>query len=77
MHGMIYREKIFEISSEREFLVLALEAFAYQYKHNEVYREYVDARNIRIDAVTQLEHIPFLPIDFFKTHDVVCGNVPP
>jgi len=37
----------------------------------------VDARKIKVENISQVEDIPFLPIEFFKTHDVVCGNVPP
>lgn len=69
--------KIFEISSEQEFTVFALELFRFQYTQNKVYREFVDARKVHIESVTRVEDIPFLPIEFFKTHDVVCGNVPP
>jgi phenylacetate-coenzyme A ligase PaaK-like adenylate-forming protein len=71
------RERIFEISSEREFTAYALHLFRYQYDRNVVYREFVDARKINPGMVGNLKDIPFLPIEFFKTHDVVCGNVPP
>ncbi len=71
------REKVFEISSANEFTVFALELFRYQYARNEVYRAYVDARKILAEKITGIEDIPFLPIEFFKTHDVVCGTVPP
>jgi phenylacetate-coenzyme A ligase PaaK-like adenylate-forming protein len=70
-------EKIFEISSESEFTVFALELFRYQYAQNKVYREFVDARKINVENIKRTADIPFLPIEFFKTHDVVCGNVPP
>jgi hypothetical protein len=70
-------EKIFEISSGNEFSGEALSVFRMQYDHNEVYRAFVDARNIMVEAVSRIEDIPFLPIEFFKTHDVVCGNSPP
>ncbi|MCX6268806.1 MAG: acyl transferase [Bacteroidetes bacterium] len=70
-------EKIFEITSEHEFTVHALDLFRYQYSHNEVYRAFVDARKIVVENIIREEDIPFLPIEFFKTKDVVCGNVPP
>ena len=71
------REKMFEIVSERDFAVFALEVFRYQYAQNEVYRDFVDARRINVRNIARVEEIPFLPIEFFKTRDVVCGNVPP
>ena len=69
--------KIFEIGSEQEFTFSALEIFRHQYSQNAIYREFVDARKIKVENISQVEDIPFLPIEFFKTHDVVCGNVPP
>jgi phenylacetate-coenzyme A ligase PaaK-like adenylate-forming protein len=71
------RENIFEISSEQEFTAFALERFRYQYQQNQVYHDFVDARKVRVESITKLGDIPFLPIEFFKTHQVVCSNVPP
>ena len=71
------RENIFEISSEQEFIAFALERFRYQYQQNQVYRDFVDARKVRVESISKLGDIPFLPIEFFKTHKVVCSNVPP
>jgi phenylacetate-coenzyme A ligase PaaK-like adenylate-forming protein len=74
---MIQKEKIFGIASEKEFNDLALETFRYQYERNEVYRDYVDTRRVDVRRIGRVEDIPFLPIEFFKTREVVCGNVPP
>ncbi|MEI6680977.1 MAG: acyl transferase [Bacteroidota bacterium] len=71
------REKMFEIASEQEFNHFALEVFRNQYNQNEVYRDFVDARRINVKHVGSIREIPFLPIEFFKTRDVVCGKVPP
>ena len=71
------REKIFEIVSESGFMVLALEVFRYQYARNKIYHEFVDARKVQVENISRVEDIPFLPIEFFKTHEVVCGNTPP
>ena len=71
------REKIFNISSDLEFTTAALDLFRHQYRMNAVYREFVDARKVSVDSVLRAEDIPFLPIEFFRTHDVVCGKAPP
>ena len=71
------REKIFGIASEREFNFFALEVFRHQYSQNEVYREFVDALRINALNIARVEEIPFLPIEFFKSRNVVCGNMPP
>lgn len=62
---------IFDIKSNDEFESIALEVFRYQFEHNIVYREYALA--IGKSDPKKLNEIPFLPIEFFKTHDVYCG----
>ena len=74
---MEFKEKMFCIASAQEFTVFALEVFRHQYSLNSVYREFVDARKVHAGDITRVVDIPFLPIEFFKTRDVVCGNVPP
>jgi acyl-protein synthetase LuxE len=56
---------------------IALQVFFYQYHNNLLYREYCEALHIDIRSVTQLAHIPFLPITFFKTHRVITGSQEP
>ena len=53
------------------FEALALAIFHFQYEHNQVYRQYVDLRGIDPTAVNTIKGIPFLPIDFFKTHTII------
>ncbi len=70
-------DNIFGISSEEDFSACALEVFRFQYEYNEVYRRFVDARAIAPANVRRPEEIPFLPIEIFKTHEVMCGTAPP
>ncbi len=74
---MNLRSKIFGISSNNDFKRVALEVFRYQYENLGVYREYVSLLNISPDSVDEVEEIPFLPIGFFKTHQIVCGEKSP
>jgi hypothetical protein len=53
---------------------LAVQLFQYQYEHNPVYRSYCDYLKISDSSVTIVEQIPFLPVEFFKTHEVRSGN---
>ncbi|MBN4062396.1 acyltransferase [Bacteroidales bacterium AH-315-I05] len=55
-----------------EFNVLALEIFHLQAKRNAVYKKYVNNLGIDSRSINQIENIPFLPIEFFKTHEVLC-----
>jgi hypothetical protein len=70
-------DQIFDIPSNSQFNVLVMETFLHQYAQNPIYREFVDLRRIRPAEVTRIEDIPFLPIEFFKSHEVICGTYPP
>src|SRR6185295_16568194 len=63
------RAKIFNVN-EGNFRDLALEIFQFQYRHNPVYRTYVDTLKFNPLEVKNLVQVPFLPIQFFKTHPV-------
>lgn len=62
---------------EQELEAAALEVFHYQYRENAVYRAYTDALHIQPGQVKSLLQIPFLPIQFFKSHTVTSGVFPP
>lgn len=58
----------------KNFEEKALELFRFQYQHNKIYQQYVDARRIEVNKVDEIEKIPFLPIRFFKDYPVICGE---
>ncbi len=60
---------------EPETLIPAL--FRFQYETNTLYRAYVDALKVDPARVQSVYDVPFLPIQFFKTHSVVCGEFRP
>ncbi len=62
--------QIFSLKRQ-DFLNAALAVFKFQAEHCKIYAEYINALGVQIDAVNTLEQIPFLPIQFFKTHKVV------
>lgn len=71
-----WKDKIFNINSEsQEELTLAV--FRYQYEHTAIYRNYVDALKIKPGRVDSPGKIPFLPIRFFKSHDIKAGSFEP
>jgi len=71
----IVENSIFNIESLEDFNAVAIEIFQYQYKNNKVYKKFVDYLKTDIDAIADYRSIPFLPIEFFKKHDVVCGKI--
>jgi hypothetical protein len=50
----------------------ALQAFRYQYDSCEIYRQFCKGIRVEKETVASLTQIPFLPISFFKTHEVVA-----
>ena len=68
-------DRIFSISSCAEFEKISLEVFKHQYYNIPVYRKFCDLLKISPEAVTQLTEIPFLPIEFFKTHSIIAEGV--
>ena len=58
--------RIFEISSEAEFNLLALEIFQFQYQNIAVYREFCDFLHVVPAEVSNITEIPFLPVELFK-----------
>jgi len=70
-------KKIFNIKSEIDFTALALEIFHFQYHKNEIYHKFVEGLGIDTATIKSYREIPFLPIEFFKTHKVICGDFEP
>jgi hypothetical protein len=62
---------------KQDFTKKALQVFQYQFANNTVYRSWNDILNVDIASVSSLDKIPFLPVSFFKTHEVVCGDFEP
>ncbi len=73
---MINPQDIFTISSQKQFEKIALKVFRFQYENNNVYREFCDFLNTDVHKVKSLQQIPFLPIQFFKSHNVVSNTDP-
>ncbi len=69
-------ERVFSVS-ESNFEPLALEVFRFQAEHNSVYKKYLDILRINPNEVLSITEIPFLPISFFKTHNVYIGHRSP
>ncbi|MDG1285842.1 MAG: acyl transferase [Flavobacteriaceae bacterium] len=71
---MITKDSIFNIQSESDFKAIALEVFKFQFEQNSVYRSFCDLLYKHPSDVNAIEQIPFLPIEFFKTHTIVSTN---
>ncbi|MFT3935555.1 MAG: acyl transferase [Chitinophagaceae bacterium] len=69
-------DKIFRLKPA-SFEAMALETFVYQYHHNTIYAQYANAVGKSPANVKALQDIPFLPIRFFKSHQVTSGDFVP
>ncbi len=73
---MITPHDIFTISNQKQFEKIALKIFRFQYENNKVYREFCEFLKIDKQKVKSLKEIPFLPIEFFKSHTILSTNNP-
>lgn len=71
---MIDTNAIFNIQTEDEFNALALKVFKFQFENNRVYRSFCDLLYTHPSDVKTVEAIPFLPIQFFKTHNILSSK---
>ena len=71
---MIHARDIFSIQTEADFERQALKVFKFQFEHNSVYRSFCDLLYIHPSTVSKVEDIPFLPIQFFKSHEVISSQ---
>ena len=62
------------ISSQLDFKNKAITLFHEQFNKNFIYNQYCKLLKIKPNQVNELKHIPFIPIQFFKTHKIVCNN---
>src|SRR5690349_777769 len=71
---MFSTSDIFHITSKKEFEKTTLKVFRYQYDNNIVYRQFCEFLKKDKTNVKSLFEIPFLPIQFFKSHDVLSST---
>ncbi|WP_179343329.1 LuxE/PaaK family acyltransferase [Winogradskyella ursingii] len=71
---MISIEDIFKIKTSADFEALAIEIFRFQFENNKVYRSFCDLLYKHPSDVKSIEDIPFLPIQFFKSHNVLSSS---
>ena len=69
----VMKETIFPVDDSK-FQARALELFRYQAKHCRPYQLWVNSLGIDPSAIKEVENIPFLPISFFKSHEIKTGS---
>ena len=71
---MIDQNTIFSIKNNSQFKELTLDIFKYQFENNTVYRSFCDLLYKHPSNIKHIEDIPFLPIQFFKSHQVISST---
>ena len=72
------QKKVFELSfnsNEEDFNAVSLDVFNYQFQNNVMYKAYVLGLKVNPESIKHYTQIPFLPIEFFKTKEVICGKL--
>lgn len=71
----IHPHRIFDLkANDPDFQELCLRVFRFQAYNNPIYALFLKHLRIPVDEVYKLTQIPFLPIEFFKSHRVVSGT---
>ncbi|HEY9194680.1 MAG TPA: acyl transferase, partial [Mucilaginibacter sp.] len=70
------KQQVFSISGAGQFEDVALQVFNHQAQNCAVYKQFISG--LRIDAadVKTVDKIPFLPIEFFKSHAILSSGAP-
>lgn len=76
IYPLVTAQDIFTISSKKEFEKITLKVFRHQYDNNTVYRNFCNFLNKDKQNVKSVKEIPFLPIQFFKSYDVLSSTDP-
>lgn len=66
--------QIFSINNSGSFEQLALQVFGHQAENCLIYKQFIGHLGINTGHIKRLEQIPYLPIAFFKTHDVLSSS---
>lgn len=67
---------IFKIKNTTDFEYLAIQIFNYQAINCNIYKRFLAYLNINPKTIHSIKDIPFLPIDFFKSHTVLSKTEP-
>lgn len=67
------KEQVFSISNA-QFNATALQVFRHQAANCAVYAKFIEGLKVDATKVKRVEQIPFLPVEFFKSHPVASNN---
>jgi len=65
---------IFSIETFDDFEKVSISIFRHQAANSLIYKKFLSYLNIEINSVKNSKEIPFLPIQFFKSHKIISSN---
>ncbi len=68
-----FKERV-QFINEDNFEESALSLFEYQYSTNNIFNSYCKKLGKKLQGVQNIDDIPFLPIEFFKDHEIKSGK---
>lgn len=70
------KQQVFSINNKDQFEDVALHIFNYQVQNCAIYKQFIQGLRIDPAAVNTVGKIPFLPIEFFKSHTILSTDTP-
>ncbi len=70
-------QQIFSIADKQQFEQAALQVFGYQAAANPVYAQFINGLGITAAEVRHIGQIPFMPVEFFKSHAIITDHQTP
>ena len=70
------KQQVFSIKNNVQFKEVALQTFRHQAKICVIYKEFIGGLAIDAARVDTIDKIPFLPIEFFKSHAILSSPTP-
>ncbi|MGL4583173.1 MAG: acyl transferase [Flavobacterium sp.] len=73
---MFRPEEIIQIQTKKDFHRVAMKVFRFQYEYNLIYQQFCNLLNKTPEQVKTIADVPFLPIEFFKSRDILSSTDP-
>lgn len=67
------QQQVFSISNRQQFDETALQVFRFQAESNAIYSQFIKGLNIDPASINDIYKIPFLPVEFFKSQEIVSS----
>ncbi|OKS87669.1 long-chain-fatty-acid--protein ligase [Mucilaginibacter polytrichastri] len=67
------QQQVFSITTNQQFEEAALQVFRFQAENNAIYNQFIKGINIDPALISDIYKIPFLPVEFFKSQEILSS----